>query len=380
MFRKLYSVSSKGKIKEWFIYVVSNDDGTATIVREHGYTGAKIQMNEKVISKGKNIGKTNETTPLDQAIKDATSMRQKRLDTGFTEEIPDLDNFIPPELPMLAHKFVDRKHNIKYPCFVQPKLNGVRCFAKKVDEETVVYTSRKGKVYTTLDHLTPLLLNSMSVGEIFDGEIYVHGETFQHIVRLVKKLRPESITLQYHVYDIAVVDLPYVDRMKRLYGMLKTTKPGAHGDAYSFSVDKYPEIVVTETREIMNEDGVYQRHDKYVQQGYEGVIIRNRDGVYKFDNRSVDLQKYKEFIDEEFEIVGGDKGTGLHDGCVIFTCAVAKDGPVFNVYPKGTLQARRKMYDNLTGYVGKYLTVRYQEKSEDGIPIFPIGIVVRDYE
>ncbi len=366
----LYSVSSKGKIKEWTVSVHSNDDGTASIIREHGYTGAKIQKNEKIIKVGKNIGKANETSPYEQSVSEALSMRQKRIDTGFTETVPDLENFAPPELPMLALSFVKRGHNIEYPCLTQPKLNGVRCFAKKVDENTIVYTSRKGKKYDTIDHLTPLLLDRMNIGDILDGEIYIHGKTFQHIVRLVKKLRKESITLQYHVYDM-ICDgqptMPFYVRsasLRERFGLRQCE----------------PEIVYVETQTSSSEADVKLMHDEFVRQGYEGVIIRNVDGVYKFDNRSADLQKYKEFFDEEFEIVGGDQGTGLHEGCVIFTCSVGKDGPVFNVYPRGSLQARRDMYNDLPNLIGKQLTVRFQEKSEDNIPIFPIGIVVRDYE
>jgi len=364
----LYSVSSTGKVKQWIISVQSNDQGesgSAVIVREHGYVGAKITRNEKTIIGGKNIGKSNETTPYQQALNDALSMRQKRLDTGYTEEQPNMETFTPPKLPMLAHKFIERKHKIVYPCFTQPKLDGVRCLAEKVSETEIVYTSRKGKHYDTLEHLTPTLLSRMKVGQIIDGEIYIHGKTFQEIVRLVKKLRPESSTLEYHVFDLAIADVPFYERNSKLNDVFDPLE-----------VPNCIELVGTCFE--FDEDGIYARHDEFVREGYEGVIIRNRDGMYAFDNRTVDLQKYKEFIDEEFEIVGGACGTGLHDGCVIFECK-AKGG-TFNVYPRGSLEQRRKMYDNLDSYIGKPLTVRYQQLSEDGIPIFPIGIVVRNYE
>lgn len=359
----LYSVSSTGKVKEWTISVHSNPGGSATIMRRHGYMGAKIQEIEKVISEGKNIGKANETSPYEQAVSEALAMRQKRLDTGFTEALPNLSTHCV-ELPMLAQRFSDRKHNIKYPCYLQPKLDGVRCFAKKVDENTIVYTSRKGKEYLTLSHLTPTLLRTMDVGQILDGEVYIHGVPCQKIVSLVKKIQPESATLQYHVYDLADATMPYVDRMRRLFTMAPINTP---------------EIVIVETTNGYNEQSVYDAHDHWVREGYEGVIVRNAAGLYKFDNRSSDLQKYKEFIDEEFKIIGGECGTGLHDGCVIFTCA-SVNGTPFNVYPRGSLDMRRAMYYNLSSYVGRMLTVRYQHLSEDGVPIFPIGIVVRDYE
>lgn len=365
----LYSVSSTGKVKEWTVSVEGNPDGSATIIRNHGYHGEKIQRIEKVISNGKNIGKSNETTPYQQAVSEALSLRQKRIDLGFTEVIPNLDTYVETELPMLAQPFEKRKHNIKYPAYVQPKLNGVRCLAKKVSNDKIVYISRKGKEYTTLEHLTPDLLKRMSVGQILDGEIYVHGMTFQNIVRLVKKFRPESTELEYHIYDIAEAgNVKFTDRHVELNMILAGTQLNYKG-----------RLVKVETISVNDEKSVYDMHNIFVSRGYEGVIIRNRDGYYKFDNRSSDLQKYKQFEDAEFEIVGGEEGTGLHEGCVIFRVK-NKNNQFFNVYPRGSLEMRKEMYKNIKNYVGKMLTVRYQELSEDGIPIFPVGIEVRDYE
>ena len=48
--------------------------------------------------------------------------------------------------------------------------------------------------------------------------------------------------------------------------------------------------------------------------------------------------------------------------------------------PKGSVEKRQQMFKDLEKIIGKELTVRYQELSEDGIPIFPVGIVIRDYE
>lgn len=360
----LYSVTSKGEVKQWTISVKSNKDGSATIIREHGQMGKKIQKIEKVITSGKNLGKSNETSPYEQAVSEALSLRQKRLDTGYTETVPDLETYVETELPMLAQSFEKRKHNIKYPAYVQPKLNGVRCLAKKVSNTKIVYMSRKGKEYNTLEHLTPTLLKIMKVGQILDGEIYVHGMNFQSIVRLVKKLRPESKNLEYHVYDVADPQMNFCNRNTELNMILD---------------HDLPKIVNVHTKYVYSENDVYNAHDEFVRQGYEGVIIRNRGGFYRFDNRSADLQKYKQFEDAEFEIIGGESGTGLHDGCVIFTVKTKKN-QTFNVYPRGTLESRKEMFRNLKKYIGKQLTVRYQELSEDGIPIFPVGIEVRDYE
>ena len=47
---------------------------------------------------------------------------------------------------------------------------------------------------------------------------------------------------------------------------------------------------------------------------------------------------------------------------------------------KGTDEQRREQWTNWKQYLGKMLTVKYQYLSDDGVPIFPVGITVRDYE
>lgn len=363
VFPKLYAFASNGKQKEWQVSVHELEDGTCAIRRAHGYTGNKIQIHDKIVKSGKNIGRSNETTIWQQAVADAQSLWNKKKDAAYTEGVPKRKDPVP--LPMLALAFKDRKHNIKYPCYVQPKLNGCRVFATKVGENEVKYTSRKGKVFDTLNHFTPELLSCMKVGEIADGEIYVHGMTFQQIVRLLKKWRPDTEKLRFHVYDKADSNLQCFERLVWIERNLRDCEL----------------IKLVPTFLIHTEEEVYKCHDKFVQAGYEGVIIRNRIGVYKFRHRSKDLQKYKEFIDEEFVIVGGKEGEGLYEGCVTFICDIGDGtGNTFDVCPKGTLEMKRKMFKNLDSYIGKEITVRYQERSEDNAPIFPVGIVVRDYE
>jgi DNA ligase-1 len=50
------------------------------------------------------------------------------------------------------------------------------------------------------------------------------------------------------------------------------------------------------------------------------------------------------------------------------------------VRPEGTLEVRRKFLEEKDRYIGKQLTVRFQNLTALGIPRFPVGVVVRDYE
>ena len=83
--------------------------------------------------------------------------------------------------------------------------------------------------------------------------------------------------------------------------------------------------------------------------------------------------------DDEYQIVGFQEGEGVEIGCIIWKC-VTKEGITFNCRPKGTHEARRELFKNAQQYVGKKLTVRFQELSDDLVPRFPVGITIRDYE
>ena len=111
-------------------------------------------------------------------------------------------------------------------------------------------------------------------------------------------------------------------------------------------------------------------------------MCRNLNGKYKLKHRSNDLLKFKNFEDSEFKIVDAKKGTGTEEGAIVFMCET-EYGKKFDVRPRGEIEKRREMFCNKDDYIGKMLTVRYQNTGimdDDAVPRFPVGIDVRDYE
>jgi DNA ligase-1 len=107
-------------------------------------------------------------------------------------------------------------------------------------------------------------------------------------------------------------------------------------------------------------------------------MLRAPSGDYKH-SRSADLLKYKEFFDAEYEVVGFKEGEGQEKGCVLWMCRT-EEGRTFHCRPRGTRESRMELFQNGGDYVGKKLTVRYQEETDEGLPRFPVGIAFRDYE
>ena len=357
--KTLYAKSSNGKIKQWSIETKGN-----TMIESWGYIDGKIQSQSRTVE-GKNIGRSNETSPDKQAELEATAKWKKKIDEQYNEDKNNLLSYSDQEvlLPMLALKYTERKHDIKFPCYVQPKLNGCRCLYQNGK-----FMSRGGKEFNTLSHLIPDL-KKLGVA-VPDGEIYVHGMSFQDIIRLVKKDRGiDNSKLEYWIYD-QVNKETFEDRCTMLLNKFE--------QEYNPFKD-YKKLKFVPTFKVNSEAEVKKYHDKFVQEGYEGVIVRNAAGLYKVKHRSADLLKYKEFIDEEFIITGAHEGTGPDAGTVIFEVKT-KDNKPFSVRPKGTREQRTEWLKDIKNICGKMLTVRYQNLSEAGVPIFPVGVIIRDFE
>ena len=369
-FPKLYGLPSNGKkIKEWSISV-HEENGSAFIKRIHGYQNCKMQETTKEISKGKNIGKKNETTPFQQATNEAQSLWKKQVESGYKDNAESL-NQTEKVLPMLAHDFNKRGKDIQFPCFIQPKLDGVRLLIKITPSEIKCF-SRTGKEFTTLGHITDQLRQLKVKNGFLDGELFTFDIPFEEISGLCRKqeITENHNKLKFYIFDTFTEsdERPFTERYAELLQHNKLIEK-----------KKLDALVLVQTDECNTRETLQEYHQKYIEESYEGVIVRNKTGQYKPGFRSKELQKYKEFLDEEFEIINAQSGVGLEQDCAIFTCK-NKDNQEFAVRPRGTRELRKEYLKNKDELIGKMLTVRYQNLSETGIVRFGVGIAIRDYE
>lgn len=376
----LYKKTSNGKIEQWTIW-----NSGAQLVTEHGLRGGKLITSTEVCI-GKNLGKKNETSPEEQAQLQALSEWKVKLSRkGYCESLVDAEagkNSGEGGIrPMLAKKFHEHAHKLVYPLYSQPKLDGIRCIAV-VEADGVSLWSREQKRFHAVPRIEQYLTElNLPVGTILDGELYNHDlhDDFEKISSCVRKQEPatneEQLLMQYHIYDLPSQDGNFGIRWMKLQLLLP---------------ENHPVIKVVETRWINSEEELNTYFEECRSKNYEGCMARavelqdkkgKKKGVdeYEEGKRTDALLKLKEFVEDEFDIVGVREGVGTMAGKAIFNCA-SFNGEVFGAKMKGSLDGLRKYLLDESTWKGKKLTVQYQGLTKEGIPRFPVGKTVRDYE
>ncbi len=354
----LFIRTKTGKINVWEVW--SEKDEMCT---SWGVLDGKIQTSRKK-SIGTNIGKSNERNPEQQADFDAGSLHRQKLDEGYSVS-PETAKEAVTFLPMLAHK-LENLDKLKGKTFdLQPKLDGVRALAYWENNQ-VILMSRGGKSYS-VPHIQKELSELLPIGYILDGEIYAKGLSCQTITSYVKKNKPGSEKLVYNVFDVPSAAGPWCKRIETL-------------DWYSTALgDEFPNFInVVEIIQNAKIEDIDKKHDQWVNEGYEGAIIRLHDGEYEWGERSRNLLKYKKFLDSEFIVVKVRAGEGKLSKAAVFTCKNDLTDATFDVIYAGTIEQREEQLTNSLKYVGKPLTVRFFDRTNDNLPRFPVGKVFRD--
>ena len=262
--------------------------------------------------------------------------------------------------PMLATRYYPSQ--TKFPCYVQPKYDGVRCILHEGKDGEVHLTSRGGKEYD----VPQIKTWGEKHREILplDGEIYNHQElTFQQICSAVKCRSEMTSKLKMVIYDTQIQGT-FRNRLKSLQEVFR-----------NISTDE--SVYLTQTFVVSSEKDIERWHKIFVSTGYEGAIIRNSGGIYT-EGRSNDLMKLKAFDTTEFEVVDVLEAEGFDAGTAIFKLKV-KDYE-FCSRPTGPKSLRAQYLADKNEIIGKMATIQHQGYSDAGIPRFPVLLNIRDYE
>jgi hypothetical protein len=415
----LYKRSKTGEIQYWEVSSIPQTDGTCTIFKKAGRLGTtKPTTHFENIREGKNIGRSNETTPAQQGELQARSDWNKKRDEGY-KSLKDLNIIIvgpteecvkenPPDgngrysaavadyfkrlaelleenlprfntdasgnvKPMLAKDW-NKGKGIKFPQLQEKKLDGVRtlCIVQNnAASITVQFLSRSGKPYDTIFHLTNFLGTKPDVfpmgTTILDGELYFHGWTLEEINQAVKKHRP-GITekIEFWFFDLPLLtELPQQARTEKVHELAHKLDP------------QQTLIKPTESRIVMSVAEATENHDAWVLDGFEGAMLKEPNAKYEQGCRSSNWRKMKEFDDTEFEIIGYELGQRGSEDLML----QIQSGPeIVPVKMQGTRETKAALYERAKSgeLIGKQLTVKHFGLSKYGVVNLPTGKAIRE--
>lgn len=292
-------------------------------------------------------------------------------------------------LPMLAKAF-DNTNNKLFKnvsmYYGQYKINGLRCFISAYQtngifsETRLQFQSREGTYWTSLKTLEHYLLNvipdyflNKMIDEhyILDGELYLPGYSVNEINHFVKDPScPQNAQLQYWCYDLAVADTNANERKDILLNQL-----GQHKLAFDNSVqhlNNKNKFIILPSYAITSEELAIKYRNLFIDNGFEGLILRNPNEEYQFGKRNSSMIKFKKSTDGKFIIIDIKPEGVKRPDIPLFVCKNDINDAEFECHVGGSFEYQKMILKNKEQYIGKTMVVEYGERS--GVNSVPFHI------
>ena len=388
----LISRDTKGKIRiSIFNYelIKVNNDRYFIIHRLSGQLGGKRTTQPDIIV---DRGKASRNLWQQVELQFNHLIKEKK-DKGYREVNKDPDEYSEEELDSILGKIVTNQDDVPKPMLAKQadKVTNTKIFNKewyasrKIDGlRTLIYMGKDGKLHTAsrgamnydaamceiINHPTLIKLFKDNPGLIMDGECYHHGYSLQQLsgIARTQKTAIDYGILQFYWYDIVDTNSTFDERwafMQDIKDQLNLTfDPEKEFKNGELRIQFVPQIITSSWNALMD------LHNEYVSQGWEGVVIRDPDKVYRPNGRTNDMIKIKLYKSSEFLITGYELGLrGTED--MVFTL-VTKDGIEFKAKPHGDREQKEWYVDNFeTECLNQYATVKYFYLSDTGCPLQP---------
>ena len=366
------------------------------IHRESGqYKGKRTQQPDKTVERGKATRNLWE-----QVMLEAKHLVKEKLDKGYREIEKDPDEYSESELneilggiitgqdgvpkPMLA-KQVDKVTNNKIfdkSWYASRKIDGLRSLIY-MGSDGELHTASRGAMnydaamYEILSNKTLIEIFKENPGLIMDGECYHHGYTLQKLnsIARTQKTAVDYEVLQFYWYDIVDVNSTFDER----WAFMNDIK-----DQYELSFDPNKDFKDGELRIqfvpqvlISGYNNMINLHNDYVEEGWEGLVIRDPDKVYRPNGRTNDMIKIKVYKSEDFLVTGYELGLrGSED--MVFICQT-KEGKEFKAKPLGDRLQKEEYVNNFESLYKNHIgECKFFYYSDDNVPLQPAFKAFRD--
>lgn len=293
-------------------------------------------------------------------------------------------------LPMLA-KVYDNNNNklfkkVDY-YFGQWKINGLRCFISARENQgdmfrpiSLDFQSREGTHWKTLTNLEDYLLEVLPKDLLYeminndfilDGELYLPGHTVNEINHFVKDAScKENKYLQYWCYDIAIQETIQSGRLQ-----IRDILLGSFVNVFNNKTEhlsNQQRFIVLPNYFITNDKEAIDHRNTFIDNGFEGLIMRNPDKEYQYGTRNLSMIKFKKSTDGKFVIKDIYPESAKRPNIPIFLLKNDINDAEFEVHLGGSMDYQIEVLLHRHEYIGKLMYVEYGERS--GISKVPFHV------
>ncbi len=286
--------------------------------------------------------------------------------------------------PMLA-KQVDKVTNksiFNKEWYASRKIDGLRCLIYMGSDGELHTASRGAMNYDVamseiLSHPSLIEVFKENPGLIMDGECYKHYWSLQKLnsIARTQKTAIDYSILQFYWYDIVDTNSTFEERwafMKDIKDQLNLDfNPEREFKDGELRIQFVPQLIVSGYNSMID------LHNEYVAEGWEGLVIRDPDKVYRPNGRTNDMIKIKVYRDDLFKVIGYELGLrGSED--MVFIMELP-DGRTFKAKPLGDRAQKEEYVENFDSlYKGHICECKFFYYSDDGLPLQPAAKAFRD--
>ena len=260
---------------------------------------------------------------------------------------------------MLAHKWDGKP--IKFPVRVDPKIDGMRCLIIIQNGEGRAYT-REGNSLPQVQFICDQIAALGHNGRVFDGELF--ADTWGKTLTLTKTEHDiDRRELMFYCFDSISIDE---------WNSGKSTQK-----QYTRLVDiDAPNVKMVQGISIGSQEDLMRYYDKCLEQGFEGVMIKDPYAGYEC-KRSKAWMKLKPEETIDYPVVGLFEGVGRLRGTLGGITLKKPNGDELGVGSGFTDAMRTELWNRGEELIGKMCEVKYQPGRE-GAAEFAVFSKIRD--
>lgn len=257
---------------------------------------------------------------------------------------------------------------IKFPCIVEPKLDGVRCITVFDSNGEPTLYSRSGRVFEAFPSVREKLRGKFN-DYILDGEIVATTGSFQDLMTQVRR-KDKRVTV-----DVEYVPFDYLPQNQ--FAQQKSTI------IYKDRIDMRNTHKLAWINSEIAKDQKYLEYlyRSYLEAGYEGIVVKDPNATYAFKRSSAWIkikpaQTYDLFVQRVVEGTGKYRGKVGALQCLFFSSN--KNTKIVSVGSGLSAEIREKWWKEPELIKNMWIEVKAQEVTRDGSLRFPTFLRVRE--